>query len=395
MSLTARSVQTISDGWYHDGHGLYLQVTANGAGRSWVYRYTIDGRQRYIGLGPAHTISLATARELARECRELKLKGIDPLQARRDRQDEQRLAAAKQTTFGQCVENFLEFKRPEWSNPKHVAQWEMTLRQYAKPLHPLSPDKIDLALVVETLRPIWHKVPETASRTRQRIEAVLDHWAALNHVLGYSNPAAWERVKHALPSKAKIANSRHHAALPYAEIPAFMAELRERDSLSAKALEFTVLTAARTGETIGAAWDEIDLKAKTWTVPANRMKAGKEHKVPLSNRAIEILQSLDQRSKQLFPLSNMGMAELLKGMRPDVTVHGMRSAFRDWAAECTGYANHVVEMALAHAIGDKVEAAYRRGDLFTKRQKLMASWAEYCGKPISAAATIVPIRQRS
>jgi integrase len=174
-----------------------------------------------------------------------------------------------------------------------------------------------------------------------------------------------------------------------------MAELRERDSLSARALEFTVLTAARTGETIGATWDEIDLKAKTWTIPAERMKAGKKHQVPLSNRAIEILQGLDQRSKQLFPLSNMGMAELSKGMRPGVTVHGMRSAFRDWAAECTGHANHVLEMALAHAIGDKVEAAYRRGVLFAKRTKLMASWAEYCGKPISPAATVIPIRQRS
>jgi integrase len=297
-----------------------------------------------------------------------------------------RLAAARQTTFGQCVENFLKFKRPEWSNPKHVAQWEMTLREYAKPLHAFSPDKIDLPLVVETLRPIWHKVPETASRTRQRIEAVLDHWAALNHVLGYVNPAAWERVKHALPSVAALKKKDgkgHHPALPYAELPQFMQELRERDSLSAKALEFTVLTAARTGETIGATWDEIDFKTKTWTVPASRMKAKKEHKIPLCNRAIEILQGLDQHTKYLFPLSNMGMAELLKGMRPDVTVHGMRSTFRDWAAECTNHANHVVEMALAHTIGDRVEAAYRRGDLFVKRQKLMASWSEYCGKPIS------------
>jgi integrase-like protein/Arm domain-containing DNA-binding protein len=176
--LTARTVETIGDGWHHDGHGLYLQVTGNGAGRSWVYRYTFDGKQRYIGLGPAHkhAIGLAQARQLAQECRLQRLQGIDPLQAKHNRQDEQRLADAKKITFGQCVENFLEFKRPEWSNPKHVAQWEMTLRQYAKPLHAYSPDKIDLALVVETLRPIWHKVPETASRTRQRIEAVLDHW---------------------------------------------------------------------------------------------------------------------------------------------------------------------------------------------------------------------------
>src|SRR5436190_6117025 len=263
--LTARTVETIGDGWHHDGHGLYLQVTGNGVGRSWVYRYTFDGKQRYIGLAPAHkhAIGLAQARQLAQECRLQRLQGIDPLQAKHNRQDEQRLADAKKITFGQCVENFLAFKRPEWSNPKHVAQWEMTLRQYAKPLHAYSPDKIDLALVVETLRPIWHKVPETASRTRQRIEAVLDHWAALNHVLGYSNPAAWERVKHALPSVAKLKKNNgqgHHPALPYVELPEFMTELRNRDSLSARALEFTILTAARTGETIGASWDEFDIK---------------------------------------------------------------------------------------------------------------------------------------
>jgi integrase len=349
-----------------------------------------------MGLGPLADVSLAEAREKAAAARKLRLEGIDPLQAKHDRQDEQRLAAAKQTTFGQCVENFLEFKRPEWSNPKHVAQWEMTLRVYAKPLHGFSPDKIDLALVVQTLQPIWHKVPETASRTRQRIEAVLDHWAALNHVHSYANPAAWERVKHALPSVAKLKKKNgkgHHAALPYAELPQFMQELRERDSLSAKALEFTILTAVRTGETTGATWDEIDFKTKTWTVPASRMKAKKEHKIPLCNRAIEILQGLDQRTKSLFPLSNMGMAELLKGMRPDVTVHGMRSTFRDWAAECTNHANHVVEMALAHTIGDKVEKAYRRGDLFMKRTKLMAAWNDFCGKPISPA--VIPFAKGS
>jgi len=398
MGLTARTVQTIGDGWHHDGHGLYLQVTANGTGRSWVYRYATAGRQHYIGLGPTHTISLARARELARECRELRLHGIDPLQNKRDRRDEHLLAAAKQTTFGQCVETFLEFKQPEWSNPKHAEQWAMTLRKYARPLHPFSPDKIDLALVVETLRPIWHKVPETASRTRQRIEAVLDHWAALNHVLGYVNPAAWERVKHALPSVAALKKKDgkgHHAALPYTELPAFMAELRNRNSLSAKALEFTILTAARTGETTGASWDEIDFNAKTWTIPAKRMKASKEHKVPLSSRVIEILQSLDQNVENLFPLSNMGMAELLKGMRSDVTVHGMRSAFRDWAAECTNYPNHVVEMALAHTIGDKVEAAYRRGDLFMKRIKLMTEWKNFCGKPLPVSPTIITFRAKS
>jgi integrase len=316
-ALSARTVQTVGDGWHHDQHGLYLQVTANGTGRSWVYRYTIGGRQHYVGLGPAHTISLAKARELARECRELRLRDIDPLQAKRDRRDELRLAAAKSMTFGQCVENFLKFKRHEWNNPKHVAQWEMTLRRYAKPLHGFSPDKVDLALVVQTLQKIWHKVPETASRTRQRIEAVLDHWAALNQIHGYVNPAAWERVKHALPSPTKIAKAQHHPALPYREIPAFMAELRSRDSLSALALEFTVLTAMRTGEVIGATWDEIDLGKRVWTIPANRMKAAEEHKVPLSDRALAILHKVPRHSSRIFPLSNMAPAASRNAARAD------------------------------------------------------------------------------
>jgi integrase len=296
-----------------------------------------------MGLGPLADVTLAEARDKAAAARKLRLEGIDPLEAKRGRQNELRLAAARQRTFGQCVETFLEFKRPEWTNPKHIEQWAMTLRTYAKPLHPFSPDAIDLALVVKTLQPIWTKIPETASRTRQRIEAVLDHWAATNEIHGYANPAAWERVKHALPSVAALKKKNgkgHHAALPYAEMPAFMAKLRERDSLSARALEFCVLTAARTAEVIGATKDEINLKTRVWTIPASRMKAGKEHRVPLCDRAIEILKGLDQSVENLFPLSNMAMAELLKGMRPDITVHGMRSTFRDWAAECTRVRTH-------------------------------------------------------
>jgi integrase len=401
MRLTAKAVQHAPLGWHCDGRGLYLQCTAGTDGRvnrSWVFRYRANERERYMGLGPLADVSLAEARNKAATARKLRLDGIDPLEAKRDQQNELRLAAAKQRTFGQCLETFLEFKSPEWSNPKHAEQWAMTLRKYAKPLHPFSPDKIDLALVVETLRPIWHKVPETASRTRQRIEAVLDHWAALNHVHGYVNPAAWERVKHALPSVAALKKKNgegHHAALPHAEIPQFMAELRERDSLSARALEFCVLTAARTGETIGATWDEIDFNAKTWTVPASRMKAGKEHKVPLCNRAIEILQGLDHRTKNLFPLSNMGMAELLKGMRPGVTVHGMRACFRTWSAERTNHPHIVCELALGHTQNDKLMQAYQRGALFSKRQKLMTEWEKFCGKPTAVSPAVVPFRKSS
>jgi integrase len=392
MRLTAKAVQHASIGWHCDGRGLYLQCTAAADGainRSWVYRYRAGNSERYMGLGPIADVTLAEAREKALAARKLRLEGIDPLQAKHNRQNESRLAAAKQRTFGQCVETFLEFKRPEWSNPKHIEQWAMTLRNYAKPLHPFSPDAIDLALVVKTLQPIWTKIPETASRTRQRIEAVLDHWAATNEIYGYSNPAAWERVKHALPSVAKIKKEKHHSALPYGELPAFMAELRDRDSLSARALEFTILTAARTGEVIGMEWGEIDLEAKTWTVPASRMKAGKEHKVPLSERALAILCNVPRHGPRIFPLSNMAMLELMKGMRPGLTVHGTaRSCFMDWCHETTNYPKAVIDIALAHKIEDKTEAAYRRGDLFMKRANLMSAWAEYCRKTISPAVII-------
>jgi integrase len=385
--LTTRTVQTIGDGWHHDQHGLYLQVTNNGAGRSWVFRYSVAGRQKYIGLGPAHTIGLAKARELARECREQRLRNNDP-QMERQRQKQNLIAEqAKAVTFKDVAEAYLDLHLDSFKNEKHKAQWRSTLASYAYPkIGNMTVADIGPADILRVIEPHWNTKHETASRVLQRVARILDYAKTRQYRTG-DNPAA--HVTEALP-KPKNGNG-HHAALPYAEIPAFMAELRERDSLSARALEFTILTAARTGEVIGATWDEIDIKAKTWTIPAERMKAGKEHKVPLCNRAIEILQGLDRRKKSLFPLSNMAMAECLKGMRENVTVHGMRSAFRDWGAETTAFPNHVLEQALAHTIGDKVEAAYRRGDLFTKRTKLMESWAGFCGKPLASPA-VIPLR---
>jgi hypothetical protein len=256
MKLTARTVQTVGDGWHLDANGLYLQVTNGGAGRSWVYRYSTGGKQRYIGLGPAHTISLATAREMARECREQRVRGIDPLQARIAQRQAAAAEEAKRTTFKQCVETFLQFKQHEWSNPKHAAQWGMTLHKYAAPLHDISPADIDSALVVKTLQPIWTDIPETASRTRQRIEAVLDHWAAKNQIRDYRNPAAWDRLKHVLPSIAKLKGDRHHPALPYERMGEFMSELRSREEIAARALEFLILTACRTGDIIGQEREE-------------------------------------------------------------------------------------------------------------------------------------------
>jgi integrase len=380
QGLTARTVQTAGDGWHHDQHGLYLQVTANGAGRSWAYRYTMGGRQRYIGLGPAHTISLAKARELARECRELRLQNIDPLLERQRRQQALIIEQAKAVTFKDVAEAYLDLHLDSFRNPKHRQQWRNTLATYVYPkIGNMTVADIGPADVLRCVEPIWNSKRETASRVRQRVERIMDYATTRQYRTG-DNPAA--HVTETLP---KTKNGKgHHAALPYSELPEFMAELRNRDSLSALALEFTILTAARTGEVIGATWGEIDLSARTWTIPAERMKAGKEHKVPLCNRAVEILQGLDQRTKRIFPLSNMAMAELLKGMRPEVTVHGFRSTFMDWAHERTNFPKVVIDMALAHVIGDKVEAAYRRGDLFIKRTKLMSAWAKFCEKaPIS------------
>jgi integrase len=404
-NLTAVTARNAPIGWHGDGGGLYLQCSPAADGsisRSWVFRYRTNGRERWMGLGPLRDVSLAEARDKAAAQRKLRIEGIDPIEARQAQRTAANLEATKRTTFAECIETYLAFKSPEWKNDKHAAQWATTLRIYAKPLHDMSPSDIDLAYVVKTLEPHWYRVPETASRTRQRIEAVLDHWAAKNSIHDYVNPASWERVKHVLPAKEKLKREKaqkdggdgHYRALPYAEIPAFMAELRKRDSLSAKALEFTILTAARTGEVIGAEWSEIDWEAKTWTAPASRMKAGKEHRVPLSERALTILREVPRQGARIFPLSNMAMLELIKGMRPGLTVHGFRSSFMDWCHECTNHPKVVIDMALAHAIGDKVEASYRRGDLFTRRAKLMNSWTQYCGKPFTDSA-VIPLRRES
>jgi integrase len=349
-----------------------------------------------MGLGPIADVSLAEARDKAAAARKHRLNGTDPIEARRAQRTAAQLEAAKAMTFGACVDAYLETHEAAWKNAKHREQWRMTLTKYCKAIADLPVKEINTDLVLRVLTPLWKTRTVTAKRLRGRIERVLS-WAKGRGLRDGENPARWQgHLDEMLPSPAKIAAVQHHPALPYAELPAFMAELRRRGSLSALALEFTILTAARTGEVIGATWDEIDLKARAWTIAASRMKAGKEHKVPLCDRTIEILQSLDQRRKQLFPLSNMAMAELLKGMRPGVTVHGTaRSAFMDWAHECTNHPKITIDMALAHKVGDKVEAAYRRGDLFEKRRRLMNQWVDYCGKPPIVAQSVVAFRRGS
>jgi integrase len=301
--------------------------------------------------------------------------GIDPIEARKATQQARALDAAKSVTFDDCAAAYIEAHEASWRNAKHAAQWRKTLKDYAGPvIGRLAVQSIDTGLVIKVIEPLWRTVPETASRLRGRIESVLD-WATVRGYRSGDNPARWRgHLDALLPAPTKVRRVKHHAALPYAELPAFMASLGAQEGIAARCLEFVVLTAARTGEAIGARWNEI--KDGVWTIPAERMKGGIEHRVPLSKQALAILDQMKGNgSDYVFPstiesqgLSNMAMLKLLARMdRADITVHGFRSAFRDWAAERTSYPNHVVEKALAHVVGDKVEAAYRRGDLFDKR----------------------------
>jgi integrase len=396
--LSAR--QARRPGLHGDGGGLFLQV-AKGGTKSWVFRYKVDRRLRVMGLGPLHTIGLAEARERARECRKLRLDGVDPIEARRGQRAAARLDAAKAMTFAECADAYIEAHRAGWRNAKHGAQWAATIAAYVDPIFgPLPVQAVDVGLVMRAIEPIWTTKPETASRVRGRIESVLD-WATARGYREGDNPARWRgHIENLLPKRSQVRRVEHHAALPYAELSAFMAELRQQEGVAARALEFCILTAARTGEVIGAEWSEIDADGRLWAVPGSRMKAGREHKVPLSDAAMAILEGR-QTIRQGFvfpgarrgrPLSQMAMLMLLRRMgRGELTVHGFRSAFSDWCAEQTSTPSEVREMALAHAVGDKVEAAYRRGDLFAKRSELMAAWADYADSP-APIGKVVPIR---
>ncbi|MEE9588856.1 MAG: integrase arm-type DNA-binding domain-containing protein, partial [Hyphomicrobiaceae bacterium] len=400
--LTAVKVSSLrKSGYYSDGGGLYLRVKPSGS-KSWVYRFMLAGRRRDAGLGRYPSVGLARAREKAEESRRLVVGGIDPIEQRAAQRETERLEAARAITFEECAKAYIESHEAGWRNPKHRQQWRNTLSAYVFPtMGSQSVSAIDTDMVLAVLSPIWTTKPETASRVRGRIEAILD-WARVRGYRDGENPARWRGcLKHLLPAKSKVHTVEHHAALPYVEIGQLMAELREQTSDSAKALQFLVLTATRTGETLGARWDEIDLLTKLWVIPAERMKGGTTHRVPLSPRAIAIIKEMAEirqsdfvfaGAKQGRPLSSMALAMLLRRMgHGDITVHGLRSSFRDWAAETTNFPNHVVEMALAHAVGDKVEAAYRRGDMFDKRKRLMDVWATFCGR--RASANVVPLHR--
>jgi integrase len=355
-----------------------------------------------MGLGPYPDVGLAEARELAAEERKKLLKGIDPLTDKRARQRDARAARDDMLSFGECAELYIESQAPGWSNPKHIEQWRNTLKNVAGPIIGHLPvDQVDTALIMRCIEPIWTTKTETASRLRGRIESVLD-WATVRGYRGGDNPARWRgHLDKLLPRPSLVARVKHHPALPYTEAGAFMQALRNDAGVASRALEVTILTAARTNEVIQAEWPEFDLDLKTWIVPAERMKSKREHRVPLSDAAVAALRAVQDRSQRyVFPghkrgshLSNTAMLQVLKRLgRTDITVHGFRSTFRDWCAESTNYAADVAEMALAHTLRDKTEAAYRRGDLFEKRARLMADWARYCSKPAELAA-VIAIRQ--
>ena len=407
--LTARKVETAKPGKYADGGNLYLVVSKarrkkDGADetaatadvstrplRKWVLRFTLGGKAREMGMGSATTVSLAQARDLASQAMNRVARGLNPILERKRHADV--------PTFGEMADEVTKSLAAGFRNDKHKAQWVSTLATYAKPLRGLAVDAVTTDDVLAVLKPIWTTKAETASRLRGRIEKVLDAAKAKGFREG-ENPARWRgHLDHLLSRPNKLARG-HHAALPYEQLPRFMATLRQRDSIAAKALEFAILTAARSGEVLGARWGEFDLEKNVWAVPPDRMKAGREHRVPLSAPAVAILTALGPGQADAFvfpgerrgrPLSNMAMTALLRRMKVEATVHGFRSTFRDWAGNSTNFPRELAETALAHVIGDKAEQAYRRSDALERRRKLMNSWANYCGS--DSGGKVVPMHR--
>jgi integrase len=379
--------------------GLALQVLPSG-GRSWILRMTVGSKRRDMGLGGYPDVPLSQAREAARQARAKVRAGIDPIDESKANISKLKASQAAALTFEQCAEAYIKSQEPKWDNPKSPIQWRNSLKTYAYPhMGSLLVRDVDLPHVLAALEPIWQTKTETASRVRSRIQAVLDYSKACKYRTG-DNPAVWGgHLDKILPAPGKVTAVEHFAALPYSQIGDFMARLRKSEGIGAKALEFTILTASRSGEVRGAVWGEIDLDAGLWIVPAERMKTNKEHRKPLSKSAIELLRALPRvdGTELVFPaprkgmISDATMAAVLKRMEVDAVPHGFRSTFRDWVAECTNYPGEMAEMALAHVVADKVEAAYRRGDLYMKRVKMMEDWAKFCATLSAAKGVVVPM----
>ena len=388
-------------GAYPDGEGLYLQVRDSGA-KDWFYRYEVAGKGRKRGLGPYPTISLERAREDALVCRQLRKQGIDPIEHYKEIELNKDLEKAKSTTFKECALTYIDTHRHGWRNKKHESQWRNTLETYAYPtIGDLPVQAIDIDLVMKVLEPIWFEKTETASRIRQRIENVLD-WATVRKLRKGDNPALWRgRLDKLLPKRTKVQKTVHFAAMDYKDVPEYFQSLRAKDTLASKALAFTILTATRSGEARAATRSEIN--DNVWIIPDSRMKAEREHRVPLSNEAMKIIKEMEPFKRQtddlIFPglaqakpVSEASLLKIVKQAHPTLTVHGFRSSFRDWCAEQTSYPREVAEAALAHTLKDKTEAAYQRSDMFEKRRKLMDSWADYCLK-VQTDADVVPINK--
>jgi integrase len=408
--LSALQVSKLTKpGLYGDGGGLTLQITATGA-KSWLLRYMIAGKPFGMGLGPTHTVSLAEARQKARDARLLLLEGINPLAAKKQNQIAAALADANMMSFDECAKVYILAHKAAWKNAKHCDQWTNTLNTYASPVFGNLPvAEIDTGLVVKCLAPIWEIKAETASRLRGRIESVLG-WATTSGYRTGENPARWKgHLENLLANTSRIGRIKNHPSLPWQQVGAFMLAIRAREGLAARALEFAILTACRSGEARGARWSEFDLRDKTWTIPAERMKAKREHQIPLSDAALALLNSLPKDTDVVFvgtknqALTDMSLTSVIRRMNGNgkpiwadsngdaVTVHGFRSSFRMWAAEATNYPREVAEHALAHQLPDAVERAYQRGSQFAKRTALMTEWAVYCSK-VPIDAVVKPIR---
>jgi integrase len=405
MALTSKRVAKLlrqgEPARHLDQRGLYLVIQSR-TNAHWEKRYQLDGKEHYHGLGSAFVFGLAAARERSRHASELLADGVDPLLRKREAKAERIAAAARIVTFGECAADYFRAHSPAWEHPKHVAQWRASVLgltangapaegDYCKVLRPLSVQSIDTPLILNTLKSRWHDKPETMSRVRARVASVLDYAKAAGYRQG-DNPASWNIIGKLLPSRNKIDRVEHFAAVDYRALPAFMAALRTREGTAARALEFLILTAARSAEVREAPWSEIDFDEKLWTIPAERMKADREHCVPLAPETIDLLRGLyregDEDDGLLFlgpqpgkPLSDLALMKLMRRMGRSEVVHGFRSSFSDWSHERTAHSNHAIELSLAHSIGTATEKAYRRGGMLEKRRQLMEQWAAYCTSP--------------
>jgi integrase len=404
MTLTTKRIAKLTEGRHRDPETrrLYLQVGPTGK-KSWLLRYELNHRERFMGLGSLDDFTLREARERARRARQLIADGVDPIDTRRAAKAAKALEAARAMTFADAAKNYYEAHEATWTNARHRQQFRHTMRDYVLPkIGRLAVADVDVGRVLACVEPHWQAKPATMSRVLRRIAAVLD-WATVRGYRTGDNPARWRgHLSEALPAPQKVAKVEHHPAMPYAELPQFMSELRTVPGVAARALEFLILTASRTGEVANAVWSEIDLDARVWIIPAERMKSDREHRVALSDRAVEILRALPREAEFVFvspvhpgrPIAaNTAMWKVLRRLRSDVNVHGFRATFSTWAHETTAFSNHAIELSLAHVVGSETERAYRRATMFDKRRQLMDSWSRYCSTP-AAPGEVVPIGAR-